>query len=198
MAALNMNWPGSKLNINILDDGKRPEMARLVRRLAFQCKYMQVWRRSCSCYCGWARPMQQCPGLASSAQFSVGRGQLSRLAVLRSTSGCSPFVPVCTLPQREANITYIGRDKAKGVPHHAKAGNINSCLLKEGKGRVRVRASSSSCQVSASICWLISTRLRRLCVLVSGCETDFPPHRVLCWLRVQGEFILVLDCDMSE
>lgn len=77
VAALNMNWPGSKLNINILDDGKRPEMARLVRRLAFQCKYMQ----------------------------------------------------------REANITYIGRDKAKGVPHHAKAGNINSCLLKEGKGR---------------------------------------------------------------
>ena len=47
IAALNMNWPGSKLTVHILDDGKRPEMARLVRRLAFQCKYMQVgaaWR----------------------------------------------------------------------------------------------------------------------------------------------------------
>jgi hypothetical protein len=42
IAALNMNWPGSKLTVHILDDGKRPEMARLVRRLAFQCKYMQV------------------------------------------------------------------------------------------------------------------------------------------------------------
>jgi hypothetical protein len=79
-------------------------------------------------------------------------------------------VPDCTLPQREANITYIGRDKAKGVPHHAKAGNINSCLLKEGKGRVRVWEASSSCQVSARICWLISTRLCRLCVLVFGCD----------------------------
>jgi hypothetical protein len=31
---------------------------------------------------------------------------------------------------------YCGRSKVKGVPHHAKAGNINSCLLKEGPGKV--------------------------------------------------------------
>ena len=31
---------------------------------------------------------------------------------------------------------YVGRDKVKGVPHHAKAGNINSCLLKEGACKV--------------------------------------------------------------
>ena len=48
IAALNMNWPGSKLTVHVLDDGKRPEMARLVRRLAFQCKYMQV-----GCFCAF-------------------------------------------------------------------------------------------------------------------------------------------------
>ncbi|KAL4421860.1 hypothetical protein ABPG77_001342 [Micractinium sp. CCAP 211/92] len=74
VAALNMNWPGTKLTVHILDDSNRPEMARLVRRLAFQCKYMR----------------------------------------------------------REAKIVYVARKKVKGVPHHAKAGNINSCLLKEG------------------------------------------------------------------
>ena len=42
IAALNMNWPGKKLTVHVLDDGKRPAMARLVRRLAFQCRYMQV------------------------------------------------------------------------------------------------------------------------------------------------------------
>lgn len=42
IAALNLNWPGSKLTVCVLDDGKRPEMARLVRRLAFQCRYMQA------------------------------------------------------------------------------------------------------------------------------------------------------------
>jgi cellulose synthase (UDP-forming) len=31
-------------------------------------------------------------------------------------------------------VLYISRDKAPGVPHHAKAGNINSCLLEEGPG----------------------------------------------------------------
>lgn len=41
--------------------------------------------------------------------------------------------------QREPNIVYIARDKVKGVPHHAKAGNINSCLLKEGPGKVSYR-----------------------------------------------------------
>jgi hypothetical protein len=28
--------------VHILDDGKRPIMARLVKRLAYQCRYMQV------------------------------------------------------------------------------------------------------------------------------------------------------------
>ena len=46
--------------------------------------------------------------------------------------------PATCLPalQREANIVYVAREKVKGVPHHAKAGNINSCLLKEGPGKV--------------------------------------------------------------
>ena len=35
---------------------------------------------------------------------------------------------------RQASLHYIARDKVKGVPHHAKAGNINSALLKEGPG----------------------------------------------------------------
>ncbi|KAL4423966.1 hypothetical protein ABPG75_001267 [Micractinium tetrahymenae] len=74
VAALNMNWPGTKLTVHILDDSNRPEMARLVCRLTFQCKCMH----------------------------------------------------------REASIVYVARQKAAGVPHHAKAGNINSCLLKEG------------------------------------------------------------------
>jgi hypothetical protein len=32
--------------------------------------------------------------------------------------------------QRDAGIMYVARDKVAGVPHHAKAGNINSALLK--------------------------------------------------------------------
>lgn len=46
-------------------------------------------------------------------------------------------LPPCHRVQREANIVYVAREKVKGVPHHAKAGNINSCLLKEGPGKVR-------------------------------------------------------------
>ena len=44
IAALNLNWPGSKLTVHVLDDGRRPAIARLVRRLAFQCRYMQARR----------------------------------------------------------------------------------------------------------------------------------------------------------
>lgn len=36
--------------------------------------------------------------------------------------------------QREAQLIYIARQKVQGVPHHAKAGNINSALLKESPG----------------------------------------------------------------
>jgi cellulose synthase (UDP-forming) len=35
---------------------------------------------------------------------------------------------------RAANLSYLARTKVKGVPHHAKAGNINSALLKESEG----------------------------------------------------------------
>ena len=59
IAALNMNWPGSKLTVHILDDGKRPEMARLVRRLVYQCKYMQVCGAQCWLVCirTWRAPV---------------------------------------------------------------------------------------------------------------------------------------------
>jgi cellulose synthase (UDP-forming) len=36
---------------------------------------------------------------------------------------------------REAELRYVARIKAKGAPHHAKAGNINSALLKESEGK---------------------------------------------------------------
>lgn len=36
---------------------------------------------------------------------------------------------------RQASLHYVARDKIKGVPHHAKAGNINSAMLKEGPGQ---------------------------------------------------------------
>lgn len=38
--------------------------------------------------------------------------------------------PCCRYMLREASIVYVARDKVRGVPHHAKAGNINSALLK--------------------------------------------------------------------
>eukprot|EP00775_Hariotina_reticulata_P010775 gene10775-10931_t len=40
VAALNMNYPGSKLSVHILDDGRRPEVAAMARRLRFQARYM--------------------------------------------------------------------------------------------------------------------------------------------------------------
>lgn len=36
---------------------------------------------------------------------------------------------------REAELHYVARKKVKGVNHHAKAGNINSALLKETPGK---------------------------------------------------------------
>ncbi len=38
IAAMNMNYPGAKLTINILDDGKKPAVAKMVRRLQFQAR----------------------------------------------------------------------------------------------------------------------------------------------------------------
>lgn len=51
--------------------------------------------------------------------------------------------------QRKASVVYIARVKKKGVPHHAKAGNINSCILKEGPGQVGLAAF---CVWSVCIC----------------------------------------------
>lgn len=45
---------------------------------------------------------------------------------------------------REANIVYVGREKRKGVAHHAKAGNINSAILKEGPGKVGAAPAGGS------------------------------------------------------
>jgi hypothetical protein len=41
----------------------------------------------------------------------------------------------CSFMGRDPRLAYVRRRKAAGVPHHAKAGNINSCLLLEGEGR---------------------------------------------------------------
>ncbi|WIA40977.1 hypothetical protein OEZ86_004623 [Tetradesmus obliquus] len=76
IAALNLNWPGSRLVVHVLDDGNSSEIADIVERLQFQARYMQ----------------------------------------------------------RDAQIVHVARQKVRGVPHHAKAGNINSALLKEGPG----------------------------------------------------------------
>lgn len=38
IAALNMNWPGDKLTVNILDDGKRESVQKMVKKLTFQLK----------------------------------------------------------------------------------------------------------------------------------------------------------------
>ncbi|KAF6262258.1 hypothetical protein COO60DRAFT_1677084 [Scenedesmus sp. NREL 46B-D3] len=77
IAALNMNYPGSRMTVHVLDDGARPEVAAMISRLRFQLTYMG----------------------------------------------------------REAELRYVARIKAKGTPHHAKAGNINSALLKESEGK---------------------------------------------------------------
>jgi cellulose synthase (UDP-forming) len=156
IAALNMNWPGSKLTVHILDDGKRPEMARLVRRLNFQCKYMQVGAARCwlGCCRVW-RPRlllrligsRSAAAEATTASISFASGDVcqSCLPEMLRTQACMPcllqvlrLMPGCRFAclQREANIVYLGREKVKGVPHHAKAGNINNCLLKEGAGKV--------------------------------------------------------------
>ena len=73
VAALNIDYPGKKLCVHILDDGNSPEVQSMKRRLVYQMRYMG----------------------------------------------------------RHANLTYVARPKVRGVPHHAKAGNINHCLLTE-------------------------------------------------------------------
>lgn len=71
VAALNMDYPGEKLSIYVLDDGNSEEVRAMCTRLSYQLRYME----------------------------------------------------------RRANLHYVARTKKPGVPHHAKAGNINNALL---------------------------------------------------------------------
>lgn len=71
VAALNIDYPGEKLTVYVLDDGKSDEVREMCTRLRYQLRYMQ----------------------------------------------------------RRANLEYVARTKKAGVPHHAKAGNINNALL---------------------------------------------------------------------
>lgn len=74
IAAVNLEYPGDKLTVHVLDDGGSEELAAAVQRLGVQARLMG----------------------------------------------------------RRAKLEYVARQKKKGVPHHAKAGNINSCLLGGG------------------------------------------------------------------
>jgi cellulose synthase/poly-beta-1,6-N-acetylglucosamine synthase-like glycosyltransferase len=38
VAALNIDYPGPKLTVHVLDDGRRPEVITMVNRLRAQCK----------------------------------------------------------------------------------------------------------------------------------------------------------------
>jgi membrane glycosyltransferase len=77
IAALNMNWPGDKLTVHILDDGAGKDVLKMVRRLRYQLTSMK----------------------------------------------------------REARLVYVARRRVPGVPHHAKAGNINHAILRsQGTG----------------------------------------------------------------
>ncbi len=77
IAALNMNWPGDKLTVHILDDGAGKDVLKMVRRLRYQLTCMK----------------------------------------------------------REARLVYVARRRVHGVPHHAKAGNINHAILRsQGQG----------------------------------------------------------------
>jgi cellulose synthase (UDP-forming) len=39
MAALNMNYPGAKLTVHVLDDGRKPEVYKMARRMDYQCRW---------------------------------------------------------------------------------------------------------------------------------------------------------------
>jgi hypothetical protein len=54
-AALNMNYPGAKLTVHVLDDGGRSQVHKMTRRLQFQCRW--GWRR---CVIGATWGMQRC------------------------------------------------------------------------------------------------------------------------------------------
>ena len=115
---------------------------------------------------------------------------------------------------REAKIHYVCRDKVKGVPHHAKAGNINNCLL---KGRVRglwlwqggLCSPASIFAVPGRGCvgllWQTNPLRCSLWTAASKatlCSPSRPRTNPFlspcCCQRTQatGDYVLVLDCDM--
>lgn len=75
IACVNMDYPGTKLDVCVLDDGNRSDVADWLKELRAQMKFME----------------------------------------------------------RNVTLRYTARVKTKGVQHHAKAGNINSFLLKRSK-----------------------------------------------------------------
>lgn len=138
-------------------------------------------------------------------------------SVQAPTTVCLPAPTHAASLQRDANIVYVARDKVKGVPHHAKAGNINSCLLKEGPGKVgggeRNVASMCLCKVEggergvADVCRTahkpgVASRRWALCLRSMSehaghvCKSASDWHPACSAL--QGEYVLILDADMSE
>ena len=112
-------------------------------------------------------------------------------------------LPCCHV-QREARICYVARDKAAGVPHHAKAGNINSALLKEGPGRVRRLLGGRAGQWCTCACGSVRPGQCSMQWCVCACRPVRPRSCCLLspgWRRAppcsQGDFILILDCDMG-
>ena len=99
IAALNLEYPGDKLTVRILDDGKSGEVLAMVNRLQKQLNYMQ----------------------------------------------------------RDAKILHVTRDKVKGVPHHAKAGNINNCLLKASAASAAEFILVLDCDMIVHPTFLLST-----------------------------------------
>ena len=69
-----------------------------------------------------------CQSWCSSA-FAIAWDNIGLPLVVEST-----LSSWCRYMGRQASLHYVARDKVKGVAHHAKAGNINSALLKEGSG----------------------------------------------------------------
>lgn len=107
IAALNMNWPGSKLTVHVLDDGKRPEMAQLVRRLAAQCRYMQVGgghsaaqrANACMCEAVWCCSCLTACALAKGrAQCELRPGQCHAAADDCELMPAQPARPALLLP----------------------------------------------------------------------------------------------------
>ena len=94
--------------------------------------------------------------------------------------------------QRKASVHYLARDKVKGVPHHAKAGNINSALMMEGDMQVYIG------YMSVNRFWHRATMPMEmndyLRYQLDGYSGRKKINLGVCFC--QGEFVLILDCDM--